>query len=57
MTKKKEKLVKMKNIAPSPRWIPGVGEVEINGEFDVPESQAKELEKGQCERVTKGGKG
>lgn len=53
MTKKKEKLVKMKNIAPSPRWIPGVGEVEINGEFEVPEEQAKELEKGQFERVEK----
>lgn len=57
MTKKKEKLVKMKNVAPSPRWIPGVGDVEIKGEFEVPEEQAQELEKGQCERVTKGGKG
>lgn len=53
---KKEKLVKMKNVAPSPRWIPGVGDVEINGEFDVPEEQAKKLENSQCKRVTKGGK-
>ena len=51
----------MKSNAPSPRWINGVGEVPVDGEFEVPEDQAKELEKGQFERVknktSKGGKG
>lgn len=56
MTTKKEKLVKMKNIAPGPRWIPGVGNVEINGEFNVSEEQAQQLEKALCVRVIKGGK-
>jgi hypothetical protein len=49
-------LVKMKSIAPSPQHIPGVGEVPVNGEFEVPESKAKELERGLYKRV-KGGKG
>lgn len=54
MPKTKQKLIKMKSTAPSPRWIDGVGEVPVNGEFEVPESQAKELENGQFKRV-KGG--
>jgi len=54
LPKTKQKLIKMKSTAPSPRWIDGVGEVPVNGEFEVPESQAKELENGQFKRV-KGG--
>jgi hypothetical protein len=54
--KKDSGLIRMKSIAPSPQHIPGVGEVPVNGEFEVPESKAKELERGLYKRV-KGGKG
>ncbi len=47
----KSKLVKMKSKAPSPQWVPGVGEVPVEGEFEVSEEQAKELEKGLYERA------
>ncbi len=48
MTKK----VKMKSTAPSPRFVPTVGEVPVDGVFEVDEEYAKELENGQFERVT-----
>ena len=47
-------LVKMKSKALSPVHVPGIGEVPVNGDFDVPEERARELEKGLFERV-KGG--
>lgn len=56
MPKQETKLVKMKSMAPSPRWIPTVGEVPVGGEFQVSEEQAKELEKGQFKRIKGGNK-
>lgn len=55
MPKTKPKLVKMKSNAMSPQWVPGVGEVPVGGEFEVPEERAKELEKGLFERVKQSG--
>lgn len=53
-TKPVKRLVKMKSKALSPVHVPGIGEVPVNGEINVPEERARELEKGLFERV-KGG--
>lgn len=43
--------VQMKSKANCPQMVPGVGEVEIGGTFEVSEDRALELEKGLFERI------
>lgn len=51
MAKKEPKLIKMQSTANCPQMVPGIGEVGINGTFEVSIEQADELSKGLFKKI------